>query len=156
MTWGGIAVATALLAWLLGARRGLRGVVRAGVGGRVEVRGVVVRHPGVVLDQERAVTAIERAVELLLRRGHREGTLATLLRRVEVRVLPPRLGGAPAVDVRAAWAGGWRDRGLIALRYGDGWSDALGRALLALLLVELEPGTRPEDVRDVGEEAADA
>lgn len=136
--------------------RFLADLARLNLGGGFRAGGVTIQHPDVLLDQERAGEVVARAVAALSRRGHRPRALSDLLARVDVRVLPHRGPGRPRVDVEARWTGGFRDRGLICIRHSPDWPDQLGRALLALLLLELEPNTRPEDVVLGVTEEADA
>jgi hypothetical protein len=107
---------------------------------------VTVQHPGVLLDQQRASGVVDKVADVMLKRAHSRRSVADLLARVDVRVLPARGRHRAQVDVDARWSGGLRDRGRILMRRSDDWPNRLGRALLALILMELEPKTRPEEV----------
>ena len=127
------------------------------LGGGFRHAGVTFQHPGILLDQERAAEVVDKVAQTLAKRGHRPREIEALLARVDVRMFPPRGPEAARVDLHAAWSGGLRDRGSILMRRAEDWPERLGRSLLALLLLELEPGARIDDVPvSVVEEARDA
>jgi hypothetical protein len=124
----------------------LEDAARLAFGGGFRTLGVTIQHPGLLLDQERGAEVVGRVVSALAKRSHRARTIDELLRRIDVRIFPARARDGIRVDVDARWLGGIGDRGRILVRHSADWPDRFGRALLALLLVELEPGTAPEEV----------
>lgn len=114
-------------------------------GSAFRARGVVLAHPGILLDQPRAATVVEHVYNVLCRRYAREA-VEEALGRVEVLILPPQPG--LRVEARAEWLGGFLDRGRVTLRVTTDWPDRLAQTLLALLLAELDPGRHPADLVD--------
>lgn len=136
----------AAVTWTARIFRKVEDAARLALGSGFRHRGVTVQHPGVLLDQQRASGVVDKVADVMLKRAHSRRSVADLLARVDVRVLPARGRHRAQVDVDARWSGGLRDRGRILMRRSDDWPNRLGRALLALILMELEPKTRPEEV----------
>lgn len=91
----------------------------------------VVQSPGVVIDQGAIARITDQIAEDFLAKGVK---IWPTLPRVTVRILTgnPR----PNELARAEWLGGWRDRGEIELKGGEGWEERFNGCLRALLAVE--------------------
>ena len=115
--------------------------------GYFSVDGVRVLHPGLLIDQETAAKSIREAITIVLARAPADKA-TPLLKRITVRYHGrPVRSGTVWLDHHAAWRGGspFFDRGIAQINYlSDSWERTTTRAVVALVLSELQAGVEEE------------
>ena len=101
-------------------------------------RGVLVLHPGLLIDQIGVAAAIDQAID---ESGANQGVelVRGLLGRVTLRIYGKQFKvGTVWLDQHAVWQGGRLDRGMVRIRYDKKWKRRIYGAMYSLLQLDSE------------------